>query len=82
VRRDAPTSAATVGSLIEKLLLFALLLAADDAVAAAAVEEERRVSDRPNDNDFEDDGLIAWRAERRAEIGNNISILSYEKVSP
>jgi len=82
VRRDAPTSAATVGSLIEKLLLFALLLAADDAVAAAAVEEERRVSDLPKENDFEDDGLIAWRAERRAEIGNNISILCYEKVSP
>jgi len=81
VRRDAPTSAATVGSLIEKLLLFALLLAADDAVAAAAVEEERRVSDRPKDNDLEDDGRIAW-PERRAEIGNNISILCYEKVSP
>ncbi len=40
-------------------------------------EEERRVSGRPNgdDGDVEEEGRIARRPERRAEIGNNVSIL-------
>lgn len=38
-------------------------------------EEERRLSVRPNGNDVEDEGRIARRPERWAEIGNNLSIL-------
>lgn len=80
MRREAPTSAAAVGSLIENLLFgaeFALLILLADA--ATIVEEERRVSDRPN-NDVDDDDEIDRRA--RLEIGNSRSIIIILSVHP